>query len=255
MGLIEKASPFWPLLNTPYTKENPVIRRIGCLPGRIVRADHYKADEICIPNFKKITTDKLLDDIRLMDATLMMYRRNGIAIPHYERAALVRYNGDPVLFTVVDEVHGKNIGRDEFTPEELKTVIPAVDGTYATLVQIADYVFFHGGSVLDDLAPDQFVWGSIADERNKIYYVDLEPNSHKVEKYQGEWATASSHFIHHYMKDYIEYIESLEQKMGAQMKSTRKELDLFYNQFSGTPYDYVANKTLDHLYRAKTTSS
>lgn len=250
MGLIEKAAPFsTPLLDTPFTKENPAIRRLEGLPGKIVRGDDWHEHEVEDQDFSGTSTEELLNQIKATDTALAMYKRSGIAIPNYKRAALVRWNSNPVLYSIVDEVKGKNIGHDLFSPEELKIVVPAVDRTYTTFIKIADYVFFHGGLVIFDLTLDQLVWGNIAGERNKVYFIDLEPHSTiEVERYQGEWIENNWYFCQNYMSDFVNHIEEAEEKMGTRMRSARRELQAFADQFDNTPYEDTATRLLDLLY-------
>jgi hypothetical protein len=253
MGLIEQAAPFSRnLLDTPYTKNNPVIRRLEGLTGKIIRADdfEYSEDPDLKDLLKEMRTEDIEESIQLMDETLTMYRSNGIAMPNFKRAALVRYNGLPVVFTMVDEVIGENIWHGQFTDSEKPTVTRAVDKTYANLIRIADYVFFHGGRILTDVQPDQFVWGNTHGEKNHVYFVDLEPDcSHSVTKFDELQSNEYPGFFLSHMENFTETILLLEERFGKRMSETRREFIAFCDQFDDTAYEHSAQRLLDMLHK------
>lgn len=250
MGYVERLSPLKEaLLNTEFTHRNQAIRKIATLQNKIVRADDYNFHESG-EDFTNIPTEDFLTEIEETDEVFAYYKGNNVAIPNYERIAFVRWNSQPVLYTLVDRIEGKNLEHDSFSSVELREVSISLDRTYAAMLQIADYVFFHGGSLLNDLRLDQLVWGRAPKEsKSRVYYVDVEPGGLAfIDKYNGNNTENSDYFFDIYIGDFIELIQEAEVKMKTRMRRTRRELHAFAEQFDNTVYERKITEIIDKLY-------
>ncbi len=247
-GMEKRFAPFRSTLLGRITDEDVYAQM------RLVEAPHKLILVHPVENgwMERADSENVLHRITHSKQVYAALNRNVVAVPRHEHVMVVA-DGQPLVYTVVDQVYGKNLDDAVFNPEEAPLVKARFETAVSRMMRWTEQEYRQRGKIIHGIGLCNFMWGVVHDERNpRLYYTFIDPTNTEDFGEIGEHGEYAEAFWITFYDDFIVPVENLELKLGERLGRARRSINRLLNS---VPEDDVnsmrAHDLLDELHSTR----